>query len=534
MATIGSLVVTVAANAEPFRRGLKQAKTEHEQFTDHILKNKAFKDSMGPQAGIAGMMDLVGPVAIGAAAAGVGKLISVLQDAANSFEETSNRAQQFGMTFNEMRGVEILGDALSGELIVGMSKFQKLLGEAATGSKEAQQTFEKLGMDWKKLSEMAPGDALGETMETIAGLDSQLERANASVELFGKNGAALLPILNQGKAGIKDAREMASALSLSGVDQARLSKLDNMFDGMGHAWKSIKENSAAFVAGGAQQMLMDRINPKLGDKMRAEAEAAAKAAESMKKFSAAQREAADKAKELQGAIEKTIEKFQEQADFAGMDPRQREIEKHRQGGADAEQLAKLREEAAFAREAEDREKLLDEAAAMNNKLDEQAALFGKIGHEAEIAKLKIRGLNDQSLEQLGLKAQANELRDVFGGLDEQLRDFGKDAGDKMLDRLMELGANAEQVFGAIGALNAMDQANAVKDLKDPGTFSAQMQGSSEELSSRNRLRQGLQFKDAKEKLQEEANKILEDSRKELAKILKELQGEQKPKVVQMN
>jgi hypothetical protein len=69
--------------------------------------------------------------------------------------------------------------------------------------------FERLSLDIFKLRQMNPSDAFIAVAEAISKLENPSEKAALATQLFGDKAAALLPLLDQGAAGIAELRNRA-------------------------------------------------------------------------------------------------------------------------------------------------------------------------------------------------------------------------------------------------------------------------------------------------------------------------------------
>ena len=78
----------------------------------------------------------------------------------------------------------------------------KNMGAALEGNKEAVETFAKMGVALKdgsgKVREL--GDVIPEIADSFEKLESNQERTALAMKIFGKSGAALIPLLKEGSA----------------------------------------------------------------------------------------------------------------------------------------------------------------------------------------------------------------------------------------------------------------------------------------------------------------------------------------------
>ena len=137
-----------------------------------------------------------------------------------------------------LAGVDAEGAAHS------LSLFNRTIGEAAGGGGEAAQTFAKLGISVRDSQGHVRDTTavLGDVAEAFVGMGSQQERAAEAMKLFGRDGAAMLPVLADGREGIAGLRaefeELGGGMSDAFVKQAK--KVDDEEQKLALGFRSIK------------------------------------------------------------------------------------------------------------------------------------------------------------------------------------------------------------------------------------------------------------------------------------------------------
>jgi hypothetical protein len=79
------------------------------------------------------------------------------------------------------------------------------------GSKQAAEAFRLLGMDAAKLAAMSPEDQFSEVAESLSRIENPAMRSALAMELFGRAGTAILPMIG----GLKDLRREAESIGVS-------------------------------------------------------------------------------------------------------------------------------------------------------------------------------------------------------------------------------------------------------------------------------------------------------------------------------
>lgn len=134
-------------------------------------------------------------------------------------------------------------------LEVGLRKMQKGLVSAAMGSTEAQVTFLSLGLSLRKLMQASPEAQFQAIAEAISRIPDPTARAAAAMQVFGKSGTMLLPLLQEGAGGIAELRQRARALGLvmSEEDARAAAKWDDTLVILGKSLRSVVTTIGAAV-----------------------------------------------------------------------------------------------------------------------------------------------------------------------------------------------------------------------------------------------------------------------------------------------
>lgn len=113
---------------------------------------------------------------------------------------------------------------------------QKNLG---TSSASTQKALTELGLSLEQLAGLAPEDQFTAIADAIARLPDATMRAAYAIQLFGRNGTALLPMLENGAAGLSQLRAEARRLGLTmTTDEANAAAA--LTDAMGSLWAVLR------------------------------------------------------------------------------------------------------------------------------------------------------------------------------------------------------------------------------------------------------------------------------------------------------
>lgn len=204
MSSLGSLVVSLAANTAQFTSDLGKAAHEAAKRMDDIKKS----------ASMAGK-------AIGAAfVAGAGTAAVLVKQAIDSADAMTKMAQKAGVgteAFSTLAYAAQLSGVEASALQTSMSKLGATISDVASGAKtDAAAAFTALGISAKDASgNLKNSDAIMKEVATkFAGMEDGAGKSALAIKIFGKSGADLIPMLNQGAAGLEAMQAEAKALGV--------------------------------------------------------------------------------------------------------------------------------------------------------------------------------------------------------------------------------------------------------------------------------------------------------------------------------
>lgn len=148
---------------------------------------------------------------IGAALVAATTAIAVgIKGAIDRADELSKAAQKIGIATESLSRLAYaadLSDVSLEQLQTGLARLTKFQAEAAQGGKEQIRVFEQLGIAIKDASGHLRDteSVLKDFANVFASLPDGPEKTALALEVFGRSGAELIPLLNQGAAGIRQA-----------------------------------------------------------------------------------------------------------------------------------------------------------------------------------------------------------------------------------------------------------------------------------------------------------------------------------------
>jgi hypothetical protein len=121
----------------------------------------------------------------------------------------------------------------------GIRTMQRSLDDAATKGGAAAKAFQRLGLDVASLSQMSPEDQFTAIAEALSQVQDPGQRAAMAMQVFGRAGSALIPLLNGGAAGIAELRAEAARLGLV-MDQETADSAAALTDAMNSMTKAVR------------------------------------------------------------------------------------------------------------------------------------------------------------------------------------------------------------------------------------------------------------------------------------------------------
>lgn len=175
---------------------------------------------------------------------------------ASSLGET---AAQLGVTtkaLQEYRYAASQAGVEQDQMDQALSQLTRRLGDAAAGAKEPAKALEKLGISVRDANGHVrdAGDVIPLIADGLQKLESPAERAAVLVDLFGKAGQKLAPLLEGGAAGVNNLRNAAHELGIVLSDKD-IQNADDTADKLSAMKQVLEAKIAGVVAENADAIL---------------------------------------------------------------------------------------------------------------------------------------------------------------------------------------------------------------------------------------------------------------------------------------
>jgi hypothetical protein len=162
--------------------------------------------------------------------------------AAESIDTLSKLAQRSGQTYESIAGLQYAGD-LAGvgidSIANALTKADKVFVGAANGSKTAAGALAAIGLSFDQLNGKSSSERFEAIADALAAMPNTAERTAAAIGLFGKSGAGLLPLFQDGAKGLQAMQAEAKAFGL-GLTDLQGKNVEGMNDSFTRAEAAIR------------------------------------------------------------------------------------------------------------------------------------------------------------------------------------------------------------------------------------------------------------------------------------------------------
>lgn len=159
----------------------------------------------------------IGTIAVAAGAAAAAGIAVIVTKTAQAGDEIAKMADKTGMSteaLSEWRYMAELGGTSLSAVEVAVKKMSGAIEDAKDGLATYTRIFEKLGIDLKELEGMSTEKAFNRITQAVAEVEDPIQRAALAMDLFGRSGTDLLPILEQGVEGMEEQKQKAHELGI--------------------------------------------------------------------------------------------------------------------------------------------------------------------------------------------------------------------------------------------------------------------------------------------------------------------------------
>lgn len=420
-ALIGSLSILTQIDTSRLSKGRKETE---QQVRGMVAQVQSFGSSLLTARNLA----------TGAFATGVVSAFNQVTDRLSKLDDVGDLAERLSISAQslmELQHAATIADVSTDDLQSGLQRLLKTAGEAGAGSSSAVAAFRAIGLELKDIQGLSATDLFGTVAEKLRRIGDEQRQMALGSDLFGKGFATLIPLVNEGEAGIRRlTEERRRLLNLTEEEIAAVGRWDASTKRLSASWQVFWDRWAVKSAG-TLALVNDIAAATLtgdisigsiatGENLVKIQEAIAQGNKQIADDLANQKSIYEDLIDLGGTfartfdgvgpalqkisetlredVAKSLREMQFDADTFGMDARDKQIEQLRRRGANPDQLAALKEADARldALKAQDdfKRKMADEEKqrAAEAKRKQEAA---DKEHADRIARLKEDALTDE-------------------------------------------------------------------------------------------------------------------------------------------
>lgn len=177
-------------------------------------------------------------------------LVRLTQEALEFAESLDVASARTGIAVENLQRLQFVASQSNVSVDAITSAINKLQKELVTGGQESSAAINRLGLSIGDLRTLAPDDQFLKIAEAIAEIPDPAERSSAAMQIFGRGGAELLPVLTQGAEGVRALSAQFDKLGVS-VSAEAVGKVDDLGDAFGRmkvATKALTTELLALVA----------------------------------------------------------------------------------------------------------------------------------------------------------------------------------------------------------------------------------------------------------------------------------------------
>jgi hypothetical protein len=192
MATIGKLAVQITADTTGLNQGLNSAEKTVSAFSDRM-------------DGLASSLKTIAPLAVAAGAAFAFNMARALADSADRLDELSQRIGVSVEDLTRLQWAAQMSGASAETLTMALQKLSLNMANSKDPASESAAAFKALGVDVTNTDGTMRSqlDVLNDMADALSGFKDGANKTAIVVQLLGRSGAELIPMMNGGSQSIK-------------------------------------------------------------------------------------------------------------------------------------------------------------------------------------------------------------------------------------------------------------------------------------------------------------------------------------------
>jgi hypothetical protein len=254
MTVISTLVTRLGFDYDP--KGIKRHDADVKQSTATLAKSERQGSSWGKTLGSAGKMAAAGLAVFAGAAVAAGTVAArwaaaAVTDFAKVGDEIAKTSGKLGVTTDELQRMRFAAGrsgASSESLAVAIKTLNRQMFDASkTGKGPLVDALSEIGLSVKDLEGLTTEQRFGLIANALNKIEDPARKSAIAMKVFGEQGTALIPMLNEGSAGL--ARLYATAQRQPDfLSPQQLKDAERLNDALGDLKGSVKGASNQIAA----------------------------------------------------------------------------------------------------------------------------------------------------------------------------------------------------------------------------------------------------------------------------------------------
>ena len=162
----------------------------------------------------------------------IGAVVSFGRELLRAADELTKLHDKTGISIEGLQRFQVAGDDAGNTIDEISNAIVKLSDKLVSGDKSAVGALEKLGLTFADLKGLSPEQQFIAISNAIRQIEDPALQVNIAMDLFGRQGAAILPVLKRGFDDLKDATV--------GMSRESVRALDNFGDALDRWWRAAK------------------------------------------------------------------------------------------------------------------------------------------------------------------------------------------------------------------------------------------------------------------------------------------------------
>ena len=178
--------------------------------------------------GLGGITKKVASLGVAFGTLGIAAGAAIVRSQMNTIDALGKTADKIGTTteaLGAMRHAAGITGVATSTLDMSLQRFVRRTSEASVGMGEARSAFRELGIDVQSFNQLPLEEQIGTIADKMGTLRSQTDRVRIAQKLFDSEGVAMVQMLAEGSAGLKQMSEEAGALGIL-LDRADVAQIE--------------------------------------------------------------------------------------------------------------------------------------------------------------------------------------------------------------------------------------------------------------------------------------------------------------------